>query len=95
MLFTKGNDVLVAILALCQGTAAFYPYIPDYRCVRDPNCDPSGNPNVPSVEGRATTLKLSQRLPKVGLLQFSVRRRYANSFLAVVRFTGCRSQSPS
>jgi hypothetical protein len=67
MLASRGIDVLVAILALCQVTVAFYPFRPDYVCFRDPKCDPSGSVHVESVEGRATTLKLKQRLPEVSI----------------------------
>lgn len=69
MLASRGIDVLVAILALCQVTVAFYPFVPDYRCIRDPTCDPSGSLHVESVVERATTLKLKQRLPKVSISQ--------------------------
>lgn len=88
MLSTKVVNVLVAIIAFCEVAVAFYPFTPDYRCIRDPKCDPSGLLNVPSVEGRATTLKLKQRLPEVGLIPSSLLTILIEAVLGATSYPG-------
>jgi len=86
MLASRSIDVLVAILALCQVAVAFYPFTPDYRCIQDPKCDPSRKSHVASVEGRTTSLKLKQRVPKVSLTQHYLLTMLIQTVLGVARY---------
>jgi hypothetical protein len=93
MLATKAINTLVGLLAFCQLAVAFYPWTPDYRCARDPNCHHSKRSNVPEVDGRATTFKLRQRLPEVSSI--SLNQLLAVLTEAVLGAAGCPSSSPS
>ena len=85
MVATKAINTLLGILTLCQLAVAFFPWEPDYRCARDPNCHPS-KPSVPAVDGSTTTFKLKQRLPEV---RFILSNQLSTMLTKAVFETAC------
>lgn len=71
MLILKG---LVAVATLAPAVSAFFPWVPDYRCLEDKTCQTAKRGIEARIAGpvdavpNTHSFKIIQRKPKVALL---------------------------